>query len=129
MTRARSDSTPTSLGNSGFDLTSLGFAPALAQGVRTAIFPRFDITDVADLGPDSNAVRFVKQENAQAQASLIMLRGKHSLKTGIDVEVFRNHAFAPSRPSGQFTFTRGFTQGPTRPPSQPPPVMAWRRFC
>ena len=107
FTRNRRDSSPTSL---GFDLASLGFVPSLAQGVSTNIFPQFNFSEVEGLGPDNNAVRFVKQENYQAQTNLILVRGTQTIKTGFDLEVFRNHAFAPSRPSGQFGFTRGFTQ-------------------
>lgn len=119
FTRNRRDSTPTSL---GFDLTSLGFASSLAGGVVTSLLPQFNFSDPgnlgpASIGPDSNAVRFVKQENYQAQTNFILVRGRQTIKTGFDVEVFRNNAFAPSRPSGQFGFTRGFTQADPNAPA------------
>ena len=108
-TRNHKDSRPTSL---GFDIAQLGFVPPVASAVRARVFPRVDVTDLAGLGPDTTALRLSVQENRQAQATLTWVHGRHTMKMGGDMQVFRNNTYSPSAPAGNYSFARTYTQGP-----------------
>lgn len=91
----------------GFDTTSLGFPASLVSQLPRKMFPIIDITDNATLGRGIS-------ENANyiwtVQPNLSMNRGRHSIRTGLDIR----STHVQNRDSGQagmrFEFTRGFTQ-------------------
>ncbi|MBO0797964.1 MAG: TonB-dependent receptor, partial [Blastocatellia bacterium] len=96
----------------GFDFTELGFPESLKNQAKSLLFPRFNISDVASLGPD-RAGYFTDAENAgEVQAHLTWLRGAHSLKSGFDFTFMAFNIFRPERPSGSYDFGRAYTQGP-----------------
>jgi Carboxypeptidase regulatory-like domain len=101
--------TPTSV---GFDFTQLGFPESLKNQSKTLLFPRFNIDDVARLGPDRAFYYNDAENSGEAQGHFTWLRGAHSVKSGFDLMFNAFNIFRPDRPSGFYDFGRAFTQGP-----------------
>jgi outer membrane receptor protein involved in Fe transport len=102
----------TQLRSAGFDITTLGFSPALKAKAKTLIFPRIGPADVAALGADRASFYVDAEGNYEGQAHMTWLRGGHSMKFGYDYMFQYFNIFRPERPSGQYDFSRTFTQGP-----------------
>jgi len=98
--------------SAGFDFTTLGFSQELLNRAKRRVFPRFEITDAINLGPDRASYFTDAEENRDAQAHLTWVRGTHSVKVGGNFTFQTFNIFRPERPSGQYTFARAFTQGP-----------------
>ncbi len=105
----------------GFDITALGFPAYYAQAQTSKQFPQITITgmNVSNLGFGSSALGAVNSSelfNPQnmyvAQSDITLIRGRHSVKAGVDARVFRVDGYRPSNGGGSFSFTPGFTQGP-----------------
>jgi hypothetical protein len=96
----------------GYDFTELGLPPEVKDRAKSLLFPRFNIADVASLGPD-RASYFTDAENTgEAQGHVTWLRGAHSVKSGFDLMFNAFNIFRPERPAGNYDFGRAFTQGP-----------------
>jgi Carboxypeptidase regulatory-like domain/TonB dependent receptor len=96
----------------GYDFTQLGLPQEVKDQAKTLLFPRFNIADVATLGPD-RASYFTDAETAgDIQGHLTWLRGAHSLKWGFDLTLMTFNVFRSERPAGVYDFGRAFTQGP-----------------
>ena len=109
ITRNVITATPRSV---GFDFTQLGFPPSLRSQAKTLLFPRFNISDVASLGPD-RASYFTDAEHAEeAQTHFTWIRGDHTFKSGFDFTFMAFNVTRPERPAGSYDFGRTFTQGP-----------------
>ncbi|MFN9459009.1 MAG: carboxypeptidase regulatory-like domain-containing protein [Acidobacteriota bacterium] len=98
--------------SAGYDFTQLGFPKSLLDRATIRIFPRFEITDAMNLGPDRASFFTDAEENRDAQGQLTWLAGSHSLKTGGNFTFQTFNIFRPERPSGFYQFSRAFTQGP-----------------
>ncbi len=92
-----------------FDPASLGFPTAASQYFgANKYFPRFDMDDSAsysDLG-DS----FSGGTNASIysfQPTWTLNRGKHSLRSGTDLRVYREESFPSVQSAGRYDFARG----------------------
>jgi hypothetical protein len=91
----------------GFDATSLGLPGSLVSQLPMQLFPRIELTDYISLsrGPSENR-NFIWS----FQPNLSLVRGRHNVRTGLDLRYThvqsRNFAFA----GGQITFNRNFTQ-------------------
>ncbi len=107
--RNHKDSVPTSM---GFDLTALGFSSSVAAAARAQIFPGVSITGMSPLGTATTALRRSVQDNRQTQSTITWVTGRHTVKFGADVEIFRNDTYSPSSPAGNFSFSTPYTQGP-----------------
>ena len=91
----------------GFDSTSLGFPQSLVSQLPRQIFPTITVTDNTQLGRGIS-------ENANfiwtVQPNMSMNRGRHSIRSGVDMRM----THVQNRDSGdagmQLDFTRGFTQ-------------------
>jgi hypothetical protein len=94
----------------GFDLTKLDFPASLRGQVVGMMFPEFSIAGLSTLGsaswtnPASDTHTFL--------GNFTNIRGPHTLKWGGDVRLIHRNEYSAGRPSGSFSFTRGFTQGP-----------------
>ncbi|MFB3826291.1 MAG: carboxypeptidase regulatory-like domain-containing protein [Bryobacteraceae bacterium] len=98
--------------SAGFDFTQLGLPQYLKQQARQFMFPRIDTTDVTSLGPD-RASYFTDAEHAiEFQGHVTWIRGTHAVKTGVDRTFQAFNVTRAERPSGLYSFGRGFTQGP-----------------
>jgi Carboxypeptidase regulatory-like domain/TonB dependent receptor len=109
FTRDHKDSRPTSL---GFDITQLGFSPSVAAAVRAQLFPLISITGVDPLGPATTAIRLSAQENRSTSGTMTWVTGRHTIKFGADLQVFRNDTYSPASPDGSYSFAASYTQGP-----------------
>lgn len=98
--------------SAGYDFTQLGFSKSLLDRAAVRIFPRFDITDAVNLGPDRASFFTDAEENRDAQAQFTWIAGAHSVKTGGNFTFQTFNIFRPERPSGYYQFSRTFTQGP-----------------
>lgn len=96
----------------GFDFAQLGFPQSLEDRAKSLMFPRFNVTDIAALGPDRASYFTDAEDNREAQAHLTWLAGGHSLKFGSTFTFQTFNIFRPERPSGVYEFSRNFTQGP-----------------
>ncbi len=98
--------------SAGFDFTQLGLPKYLKDQARQFMFPRIDASDVTSLGPD-RASYFTDAEHAlEFQGHLTWMRGTHAVKTGFDRTFHVFNVTRAERPSGLYSFGRGFTQGP-----------------
>ena len=98
--------------SAGYDAAQLGFPRPLADRALTRLFPRFEASDVAALGPDRASYFNDTEQNEQFQGHVTWLRGAHSLKAGFDYSFQVFNVFRPERPNGYYQFSRIFTQGP-----------------
>jgi len=96
----------------GFNLTTLGFPTSLAQQVQGPQgFPQISVTGYGAMG---NGVSNTDQTQTlySFNASGTWIKGKHSVKFGIDARVNQAFEYSTFSNTGTFTFTQGFTQGP-----------------
>ncbi len=96
----------------GFDFTQLGFPQSLRDRASLLLFPRFEITDSTNLGPDRASAFTDAEHAAEFQGHATWIKGGHSLKGGFDYTFQAFNVTRPERPSGVYQFSRTFTQGP-----------------
>jgi hypothetical protein len=94
----------------GFDLTSLGFAPAFADQVAYDKFPRVTFEGFGSLG--DRAPQDTTYFSHNANLTYARYFGRHNLRLGADYRQIAMDMTAYGQSSGSFAFTRGFTQGP-----------------
>ncbi len=68
----------------GFDQTTLGLPKSVTEGQRVAYFPQVGIAGITGLGPQGTAANVVVSKTLQYAASVTMLRGRHTMKAGVD---------------------------------------------
>jgi hypothetical protein len=101
------------LGQSGssigkdFDLASLGFSP-LFKSQAVAWFPRFNWTGYEGAGANPSQFDPISQANS-FQGLLGMVKGRHSIKTGVSLGFQRKYRTNPGYWAGNFSFDQGFT--------------------
>ena len=98
--------------SAGYDFTALGFPKSLRDQAQTLLFPRFEVSDATNLGPDRASYYNDTEQNQEFQGHVTWVRGTHSVKGGFDYTFQTFNIFRPERPSGYYTFGRTFTQGP-----------------
>ncbi|MDQ6665271.1 MAG: TonB-dependent receptor [Acidobacteriota bacterium] len=96
----------------GYDFTQLGLPRSLKDRAGTLLFPRFEIADSVNLGPDRASDFTDAEQVEEAQGHVTWLHGPHSVKFGTDYTFQTFNIFRPERPSGLYQFDRTFTQGP-----------------
>jgi hypothetical protein len=79
--RSETNRIPLSL---GFDQRAIGMAENVVKGQRAAYFPQMSIGRLSGLGMTGTAYNAVRSRTWQYAASLTMLRGRHTIKTGFD---------------------------------------------
>ncbi|MDZ4798898.1 MAG: TonB-dependent receptor plug domain-containing protein [Bryobacteraceae bacterium] len=98
-------------GNEGFDMTKFGWPQALVSKLpRPDLFPRLDISQVRSLGPSSGNVTFEPTTTASFGPNMVLIRGKHTLKLGLDYRITRYTQLRPGAAGGTFAFDRQFTR-------------------
>jgi hypothetical protein len=96
----------------GFDLASLGFPASFADAAPQNL-RRFPQVSIAGYMAPSNASYWFPHQNWNAEGILMLVRGKHTIKTGGDFRSYRTFGFWPGNTtSGSFTFGTAWTQGP-----------------
>lgn len=100
-----------------FSLTQLGFPESLDDQLTKPLdFPAFGFSNYASLGRGGG---FLDQAGTSYTSafSLTHVRGRHTLKSGIDYRINQSAEIVGADTSGTFFFSRAFTQGPD--PNQP----------
>ncbi|MEO7143653.1 MAG: TonB-dependent receptor [Bryobacteraceae bacterium] len=97
--------------SAGFDLASLGFPQSYIKSLQFVNFPTVTASGFETL---EGGVGWKEQPgyNYSFQSSLSMQRGRHLLKTGVQIDVLRGNFLSNSYPSGNFGFSPGQTGGP-----------------
>jgi hypothetical protein len=86
--------------------------------IPSTLFPRFEIgndvsgSDMQSLGSSFNQLSQRGLTVAQFTDSLTLVRGRHSVKTGIDLRVHQRNNTQPGAVSGLFNFARAMTGDP-----------------
>jgi outer membrane receptor protein involved in Fe transport len=124
-TRAHATQSSDSL---GFDPTSLGFAPNLAQAASQLIFPTFTIGTTVGAGEIGAGViggagNDQPRDTHMVGDSLTYVTGAHTFRFGAEYRLYRFYPFQFTTPSGSFSFTRAATAGPV-PSATVSPVEA-----
>jgi outer membrane receptor protein involved in Fe transport len=98
--------------SSDFDLTAAGFSPALAAAIdpQARKFPQISVQGLQTLGTAS-ASDAVSNYNTLA-GDLSRSRGKHNLRFGTELRVYREHNYNFAGGSPQITFGPAWTRGP-----------------
>jgi len=106
----RTNNTTTPYSN-GFDVSSLGFPASFVRATQAASFPNFSFNDgMEGLGQSGFANNPGQGISTEDQVSIS--RGRHMLKTGIDIRDLRGSQFNDSTPDGTFSFSSNTTGGP-----------------
>jgi hypothetical protein len=97
----------------GFVPSSLGLPAYIDTAVDRLMFPSFSVSDYSSLGGgDHRNNAFMTYTGV---ASLTQTRGKHTIKTGVDIRLLRVNV-NEGRSASSYSFGRTMTQGPN--PSQ-----------
>lgn len=110
----------------GFDLASVGFPATISNAVTYRQFPQIQVqqyasgsglavatfgsTEVSNLGGTGRDL--LPQDTWHAQYHVTLIRGRHKIKTGVDLQRLKMAAFNSRLSGGQFNFDRTYTQGP-----------------
>lgn len=95
-----------------FDLTSLGFAPALNSQVQLRQYPRFNISDINTIGSSQGDQLIQANNSYTAGVNFTKTLATQSIKFGVEQRVYQLNNTQISIPVAQFDFSRSFTQGP-----------------
>ncbi len=79
------------------------------------LFPRVEIGGMMALGANPTSAGIRAQHTIQLADSLSIVRGRHTIKAGIDQRWFRLNWFLRRNISGNFQFGAGLTNDPQRP--------------
>lgn len=101
--------------SSGFDITQLGFSPAIKAIADAAEFPRFDINGITSLGQATFTDLGIFQTTHTFNANVTKTYARHTLKMGMDYRKLMLNFLQLGQPSGQYSFNQGWTQ---RDPNQ-----------
>ena len=95
----------------GFDLTSIGMPASLNSAEYYKQFPPMTVANFQGLGTYSNGDLLVRADTTYAgNASLTLIRGTHSIKTGGDYRVLRYNESGATNVTPAFTFDATWTQ-------------------
>lgn len=109
--------------NYGFDLTSLGFSPEYQSIVRAAQETRFPGIGMTGYTSTAHSDFWRPCDTHSFASTLTKQWGSHSLKTGIELRVYReNQSFFGNDGVGRFTFDANWTRE-TNTASMPNPPM------
>lgn len=99
-------------GTGGFDITSLGLPASMAGVADQALFPTVNVQDYTQIGPNGGDLYLMGDSTHSMIANLSLVKGRHSIKVGLDVRFNFVNFGQLDVPSGQFQFYRDMTQGP-----------------
>lgn len=94
------------------DLTTLGFPAFFHGAIQKRQFPEFAITGLSPVGAFNFSRFFLGADTHSFIAQLTKIRGRHTMKTGVDLRSLRHNSFSGGGNAGIFNFSPGFTQGP-----------------
>ncbi len=79
------------------------------------MFPAVGIAGMLQLGPTSFSFGLRAQNQVQFADSVTWIKGKHTIKIGVDQRFVRENWINKSNPSGSFTFSAALTGNPQAP--------------
>jgi hypothetical protein len=79
------------------------------------MFPAVGIAGMLQLGPTSFSFGLRAQNQVQFADTLTWIKGKHTIKIGVDQRYIRENWINKSNPSGSFTFSAALTGNPLAP--------------
>jgi len=94
----------------GFNATSLGFPGYIAANSTQAVLPGIDLDGFNDLGTSGGGI--TPFDTFQIFSSLTKIAGKHSLKFGADLRLYRESSLGPGNSSGSYQFRSNWNRGP-----------------
>ena len=95
----------------GFDTTQLGWPESLAsQLVKRTLLPSISVNGATTLGNSSGNITFEPTTVFSVQPNLSLMRGKQTIKIGLDSRVTRYTQYRPNADRGIFSFDQGFTR-------------------
>jgi hypothetical protein len=95
--------------HAGFDPASLGFpSSVVAQFGGAQYFPRFDFDSLSDFG--DNLASDTTHSIYSFQPTLTKMVGRHSVRAGYDLRLYREESVNPNRQAGQYDFRSNFTR-------------------
>ncbi len=122
-TRQQFNSYPVS---EGFDMATLGFGSNVTSNVLYKQFPQitvqqynsgsglvvatFNASEIDQLGGATKTL--VPQDTWQAQYHVTWVKGRHKIKSGVDIQLLRMNAYNSQFSAGQYFFDRTYVQGP-----------------
>jgi hypothetical protein len=108
LTRKIQNTHPTFLGQ--IKMNELGFAPNVSANAQVEMFPQigFDNYDPIGTAPP----RRVSNDIFNWVGDYTQIKGRHTIKVGIDFRVYNQNPFNASAAAGNYTFSSAFTQGP-----------------
>ncbi|MDX1980412.1 MAG: carboxypeptidase regulatory-like domain-containing protein [Bryobacteraceae bacterium] len=93
-----------------FDVTGLGLPASIAANARQTVLPRLQFSQFSGIGsPGSQEDVF---DIFQIFSSVTKVTGKHNLKFGTDLRLYRESSFNFGDSSGRFAFGPDWTRGP-----------------
>ena len=94
-----------------FDPLGFGFPKALvSQLPRPTAFPLISIENATTMGQSSGNSDFEGSNILSLVPNLVLIRGKHTIKTGLDFRQTRNALIQLGAAAGTYGFTRAFTR-------------------
>ncbi len=87
----------------------LGIPGIPASGAFENEFPTFIISGFQQLGPPANTASSFRTDVTELADTASLVKGRHSLKFGIDNRISRLDVVQPPSPTGSFTFSTLFT--------------------
>lgn len=94
----------------GLDITTLGFAPSFRDGQQVRAIPVTSISGYAGLGQGSQ--NYSTQTSHTLTSSATLIRGGHTIKTGLDYRVYYNNQLQNTTASSNLSYSLDLTQGP-----------------
>jgi len=98
-------------GAPGFDVTQIGQVPSWRDQLTIHQFPLFYFVSVTGLGGGFVGSRQVA-ERYSLRSTLSRVQGRHSLKFGAQIDMWRTSEGSPAFPAGQYFFAPSFSVGP-----------------
>ncbi len=94
----------------GFNFTTLGFPAYIAAASAKAVVPTVDLDQFSDVGNSGGSN--VPFDVFQIFSSVTKIRGKHTLKVGADLRLYRESAYNYGNSSGNYQFRADWNRGP-----------------
>jgi hypothetical protein len=95
----------------GFDATQWGWpASEVNQLTKKNLLPSISISGATTLGNASSNITFEPTTVLSLQPNVALVRGKQTIKVGLDYRLTRYTQYRPSADRGVFSFDQGFTR-------------------
>ena len=95
----------------GFDATQWGWpATTVAQLTKRNLLPSISVAGATTLGNASSNITFEPTTVLSLQPNVVMIRGKQTIKAGLDYRLTRYTQFRPSADRASLSFDQGFTR-------------------